>query len=281
MAVRDDRINSQSAQKAAEWVITTMRSWFWQNKKNRRSKQWNDKMVRFITVRWTEGDFDPFEMETNTEDPSIPNFPQWDQDTINLCELLCVAMKTFYEKKEGGLLLWLLDEIAIAAKEWNIASGDEEFANIIRMISWIERFFINRENINLTQEVKKIKESVIIALSRCEPNLSHPLTLSAYSSIISDVSPLLKNFKHTKIMNDLEEKFRKIKLYASEIPEKNFELNKIIKFLRERKFDPITEENPGWIGYVRRGSEMVRNSLGLSNPQEEFLKSAKAAGAHP
>ncbi|MBF0631652.1 MAG: hypothetical protein HQL89_11770 [Magnetococcales bacterium] len=277
MAVRNDKINSQSAQEAAEWVITTMRSWFRQKEKNRRSKQWDKKMVRFITVRWTDGDFDPLVVE---EDPSIPDFPHWDQDTINLCELLCVAIKTFheYEKEEGGLLLWLLEEIAAAAKEWNIASGDEEFANIIGMIDWIERFFINHGNIGFTQEIKEIKKSVIIALSHCDPNLSHPLTLSAYSNIISDISPLLKKFKNAKVMKDLEENFKKVESHAYEIQGKSLELEKIRKFFRDRKYDPITEEEPGRIRSVRR---VLGDSLRHAYPQRDLFNIAVAAGARP
>ncbi|MBF0346349.1 MAG: hypothetical protein HQL81_01660 [Magnetococcales bacterium] len=278
MAVRDDRINSPSAQEAAEWVITTMRSWFWQKGNNRRSKQWSDKMIRFITVRWTEGDFDPFDMYMNTEnqDPSIPNFPHWDQDTINLCELLCVAMKTFYENDEGGPLLGLLEGIAAAAKEWNIASGDEEFLNIIEMINWMEHFFAKNKDPNYINNIKKIKINIMIALSHCDPNLSHPLTLSAYLNIINDISPLFKEFKNTIIMSNLEENFSRIGIYISGIHGESYELKKIKKFFHDRKYYPITEEQPGLVEFVLQAYQMIQDTLIPPNPNEALLIMAGA-----
>ncbi|HIJ85929.1 MAG: hypothetical protein HW380_3389 [Magnetococcales bacterium] len=202
MAVRYKRIDSEHARDAAEWAITTMKKWFAlsEEKMNKSEKSLpQSEIVRFISIHWSGGE--PF-----------PSVPSWDQDILSLCELLCVATKTFYpasEEENGGTLLWLLDGIIEAMKKWNIVSGDDEFGDIIRMIAWMDQFFTGKPNDKLEIKIAEMRKGLVMAFAECNPDLTHGRTLDAYSAILGSVSPFFEEFRYystmKQIINKLEE----------------------------------------------------------------------------
>lgn len=227
MAVRYRRIDSEQARDAAEWAITVMRNWFevWEKEKNKSPHSLsNSEITRFINIYWAGGK--PF--------PSVPN---WDQDVLSLCELLCVATKTFYptqEKADGGALLWLLNGIIEAIKGWNIISGDEELEDIVRMIQWMEEFLTNNQYNSLNTKAYEMRESIVMAFSNCDPDLTHDRTLEAYSAILGSVSPFFLEFMNRSPMESILGKLIKISNEITELMRNSSGLSVVNKVLLER-----------------------------------------------